>query len=89
VPQIVRAVTVPVIAAGGIADAGVVAALTSGAAAVQVGTAYLLCAEAATTRVHRQALASPQPFSPRAERRQWSRWAHISCAHACADSSRA
>ena len=47
VPQIVRAVRVPVIAAGGIADAGgVAAALALGAAAVQVGTAYLLCPEA-------------------------------------------
>ena len=61
VPQIARAVSVPVIAAGGIADAaGVVAALALGAAAVQVGTAYLLCPEATTTRVHRDALASPR-----------------------------
>ena len=61
VPQIVRAVSVPVIAAGGIVDAaGVAAALALGAAAVQVGTAYLLCPEATTTRVHRDALASPQ-----------------------------
>jgi len=59
VPLIARAVSVPVIAAGGIADAaGVTAALALGAAAVQVGTAYLLCAEARTTRVHRDALAS-------------------------------
>jgi nitronate monooxygenase len=59
VPQIVRAVSVPVIAAGGIADpAGVVAALTLGAAAVQVGTAYMLCPEATTSRVHRDALVS-------------------------------
>lgn len=61
VPQIVRAVSVPVIAAGGIGDAaGVVAALALGAAAVQVGTAYLLCPEATTTPVHRRALASPR-----------------------------
>jgi nitronate monooxygenase len=61
VPQIARAVRVPVIAAGGIADAtGVAAALALGAAAVQVGTAYLLCPEATTTRVHREALASPR-----------------------------
>jgi nitronate monooxygenase len=60
VPQVVRAVSVPVIAAGGVADAaGVVAALMLGAAAVQIGTAYLLCPEATTTRVHRDALASP------------------------------
>ncbi len=59
VPQIVRAVTVPVIAAGGIADAaGVRAALALGAAGVQVGTAYLLCPEATTGALHRAALKS-------------------------------
>ncbi|MGH9394363.1 MAG: NAD(P)H-dependent flavin oxidoreductase [Terriglobales bacterium] len=59
VPQIVQAVRVPVIAAGGIADArGVAAALALGAVAAQVGTAYLLSPEAATSQVHRAALAS-------------------------------
>ena len=59
VPQIARAVSVPVIAAGGIADAdGVIAALALGASAVQIGTAYLLCPEATTSAVHREALAS-------------------------------
>jgi nitronate monooxygenase len=58
-PQIVRAVKLPVIAAGGIADAaGVVAAMALGAAAVQIGTAYLLCPEATTSAVHRAALKS-------------------------------
>lgn len=58
-PQVVRAVKVPVIAAGGIADAnGVQAALVLGAAGVQIGTAYLLCPETATTAVHRAALKS-------------------------------
>ena len=58
-PQIVRAVRVPVIAAGGIVDAqGVAAALALGAAGVQVGTAYLLCPEATTSAVHRAALKS-------------------------------
>jgi nitronate monooxygenase len=58
VPQIVDAVKVPVIAAGGIADArGVSAALALGAGAAQIGTAYLLCPEATTTPVHRAALA--------------------------------
>lgn len=57
VPQVVDAVRVPVIAAGGIADArGVAAALALGAAGVQVGTAYLLCPEATTSPVHRAAL---------------------------------
>ncbi|HJZ53500.1 MAG TPA: nitronate monooxygenase [Gemmataceae bacterium] len=59
VPQIVAAVKLPVIAAGGIADAaGVKAALALGAVAVQVGTAYLLCPEATTSAVHRAALKS-------------------------------
>ena len=60
-PQIVAAVDVPVIAAGGIADAaGVSAALKLGADAVQVGTAFLLCDEATTSKVHRAALKSPE-----------------------------
>ncbi len=60
VPQVVRAVNVPVIAAGGIADAkGVAAAMDLGASGVQVGTAYLLCPEATTSAVHRAALQSP------------------------------
>jgi nitronate monooxygenase len=58
-PQVVRAVKVPVIAAGGIADAdGVAAAIALGAAGAQVGTAYLLCPEATTSAVHRAALQS-------------------------------
>jgi nitronate monooxygenase len=58
-PQIVRAVKTPVIAAGGIADAkGVAAAMALGAAGVQIGTAYLLCPEATTSLVHRAALQS-------------------------------
>jgi len=58
-PQVVRAVKVPVIAAGGIADAkGVSAAMALGASAVQIGTAYLLCPEATTSAVHRAALKS-------------------------------
>jgi nitronate monooxygenase len=59
VPQVVRAVKVPVIASGGIADAdGVAAAMALGAAGVQIGTAYLLCPEATTSKVHRVALKS-------------------------------
>jgi nitronate monooxygenase len=59
VPQILEAVSVPVIAAGGIADAsGVAAAMALGAHAVQIGTAYLLCPEATTSTVHRAALAT-------------------------------
>jgi nitronate monooxygenase len=59
VPQIVRAVKLPVIAAGGIVDAkGVAAAMALGAAGVQIGTTYLLCPEATTSPVHRAALKS-------------------------------
>lgn len=59
-PQIVKAVNCPVIAAGGVSDAtGVSAALSLGAAAVQVGTAYLLCTETKTTSLHRAAIKSP------------------------------
>lgn len=59
VPQIVQAVKVPVIAAGGIATtAGVAAAMQLGAAGVQVGTAFLLCPEATTSPLHRAALQS-------------------------------
>ncbi len=58
-PQMVEAVQVPVVAAGGIADAqGVAAAVALGAAGVQIGTAYLLCPEATTSQVHRTALQS-------------------------------
>ena len=58
-PQIVREVKLPVIAAGGIADAkGVAAAMALGAAGVQIGTAYLLCPEATTSAVHCAALKS-------------------------------
>jgi nitronate monooxygenase len=57
VPQIVDAVAIPVIAAGGIADRrGVVAALALGASAVQVGTAYLFTPEAGIHAVYRAAL---------------------------------
>ena len=59
VPQIVDAVKVPVIAAGGIGDArGVAAAMALGAGGVQVGTAYLLSPEATTSPLHRAALQS-------------------------------
>src|ERR1700722_1026681 len=57
VPQIAVMVDVPVIAAGGIADArGVIAALALGADAVQIGTAFLACEESGASRIHRQAL---------------------------------
>ena len=56
-PQIASAVSLPVIAAGGIADAnGIVAALTLGASAVQLGTAYLLCPESSASAQQREIL---------------------------------
>lgn len=59
-PQLIDALDVPVIAAGGISDArGVAAAMALGAAGVQVGSAYLLCPEATTSAIHRAALQSP------------------------------
>jgi nitronate monooxygenase len=58
-PQIADAVPLPVIAAGGIADGrGIAAALTLGAAAVQIGTAYLHCPESLIAPAHRAALES-------------------------------
>ena len=58
VPQVVDAVSVPVIAAGGIADGrGVAAAFMLGAAGAQVGTAFLFTPEATISDLHRAALA--------------------------------
>lgn len=58
VPQVVDAVKVPVIAAGGIADGrGIAAAFALGASGVQIGTAYLRCPESKVTAQVRAALA--------------------------------
>ncbi|MEX1167364.1 MAG: nitronate monooxygenase [Hydrogenophaga sp.] len=58
-PQVIAAVKLPVIAAGGIANAvGVRAAMALGASGVQVGTAYLCSDEATTSALHRKALQS-------------------------------
>jgi nitronate monooxygenase len=57
VPQIVDAIKIPVIASGGIGDArGIVAAFALGAAAVQIGTAYLRCPESRASAIHRKSL---------------------------------
>lgn len=61
VTQVVDAVDVPVIAAGGIADGrGIAAAFALGASAVQIGTAYLFCDEANVGPIYQQALQAVQ-----------------------------
>jgi nitronate monooxygenase len=61
VPQVVDAVSVPVIAAGGMADGrGIAAALMLGAAGVQMGTAFLGCPEAVIDPLYRRTLAEPR-----------------------------
>ncbi len=57
VPQVVDAVSAPVVAAGGIGDGrGIAAAFALGAAGVQLGTVFLNCAEAGIAPVYRAAL---------------------------------
>ena len=69
VRTIVKAVDLPVIAAGGIMDgAGIAAALMLGAAAVQLGTAYMLCEEAVTNPAWRNAIANAPDDPTRATR---------------------
>ena len=61
VPQVAYAVKIPVVAAGGIADArGIVAVFALGAAGVQLGTAFLACEESGANALHRQALLGGQ-----------------------------
>lgn len=69
VPQVVDAVKVPVVAAGGIADGrGIAAALILGASAVQIGTGFLRCPEAAIHADHRRALAEARDDATRVTR---------------------
>lgn len=59
VSQVLRRVRVPVVAAGGIMDGkGIAAAMSLGASAAQLGTAFLDCPEAGTAPAHREALVS-------------------------------
>jgi nitronate monooxygenase len=61
VPQMVDAVSVPVIASGGIMDGrGVAAALALGAQAVQLGTCFIRCPESGAAGAHKQALAGAE-----------------------------
>jgi nitronate monooxygenase len=69
VPQIVDAVDLPVIAAGGIADArGIAAAFNLGASGVQLGSAFLSCPEASISSVHRTAIQNAQDEDTRLTR---------------------
>ncbi|MEU2244001.1 nitronate monooxygenase [Streptomyces sp. NPDC018338] len=61
VPQVADAVTVPVVAAGGITDGrGIAAALALGADAVQIGTGFLAARESGASEPHRRALGTPE-----------------------------
>ena len=65
VPQVVDAVKIPVVAAGGIMDGrGVVAALALGAAAVQLGTAFLACPESGASALHKREVLTPRVSDP-------------------------
>jgi nitronate monooxygenase len=75
-PELVASVDVPVVAGGGVTDAGDVERLVGGGAvAVQVGTAYLLADEAGTSRVHRDALVDPRFTATDLTRAYTGRWA--------------
>jgi nitronate monooxygenase len=69
VPQIVDAVRLPVIAAGGIADGrGIAAAFNLGASGVQIGSAFLSCPEASISEAHRTALQNARDDDTRLTR---------------------
>jgi nitronate monooxygenase len=90
VPQLVDAVSVPVIAAGGIADGrGIAAALALGAAGVQIGTAFLTTEETGISPPHQRALiesdgaatAMTRAFSGRPARGVRNRYMQAMAAH--------
>jgi nitronate monooxygenase len=65
VPQVADAVKLPVVAAGGVADArGIVAAFALGASGVQMGTVFLPCAESGTSPIHRETLLAREGGRP-------------------------
>jgi len=69
VPQVVDGVRVPVVASGGIMDGrGIVAALALGASAVQMGTAFLTCAESAASEPYKEALLNAREDQTRITR---------------------
>ncbi|KAA0683304.1 nitronate monooxygenase family protein [Roseomonas genomospecies 6] len=69
VPQVVDAVNLPVVASGGIMDGrGIAAALALGAAGVQMGTAFLTCAEAGIPEVHKRAILDARETQTRVTR---------------------
>lgn len=69
VPTVVDAVSVPVIAAGGICDPrGIAAAFMLGADGVQMGTAFLQCPESGICAAHRRALAGAKAEDTRVTR---------------------
>jgi nitronate monooxygenase len=76
VPMLARKLRIPVIAAGGIMNGqGIAAALALGAAAAQLGTAFLACEECGIAKIYRDALLNPERKTTRLTRAFTGRWA--------------